>query len=135
MPHDANKGSPVSLLACLPSMVAICEQHGYNLAVQGSMVRDYDLIAIAWTHKATPPEQMVTALAEFLDGVIPSDPTADPYDFTKNHPEPKPHGRLAWTIRLKKGPIVDLSVILPEENSVEKLMERIDAHVARLKAG
>lgn len=125
--------SPVACLAFLPRLVAIAKELGYALAVHGSMARDYDFIAVAWTHSAKPAEELVEAFVKATGGFVINDPNADPYDFTKRSPEPKPHGRLAWSIHLGDGPYIDLSVIPPELNSVERLHERLDASVEACK--
>ena len=130
MPADGTKGSPVTLLSVLPGLVKLSEELGYALTVQGSMVRDYDLVAIAWTHKAVPAVEFVDAITKAVGGFLINEPSADPYDFTKRSPEPKPHGRLAWSIHFDQGPIIDLSVIPPEPDSVVRLMERLDESVA-----
>lgn len=130
-PEVKTGASPVACLAFLPRVVKIAKDHGYTLAVHGSLARDYDLIAVAWTHAARPPEELVQAFIDATGGFTINDVHANPYDFTKRCPEPKPHGRLAWSIHLGGGPYIDLSVIPPEPDSVARLMERIDASVAQ----
>jgi hypothetical protein len=127
----ATGASPVAFLAFLPGLVSIAKEYGYALAVHGSMARDYDLIAIAWTHSTKPPEELVQAFVAATGGYVVNDPQADPYDFTKRSPEPKPHGRLAWTIHITDKLYIDLSVIPPEGDSVVKLMDRLDAIIAK----
>ena len=126
----ATGACPVAFLAFLPGLVKLAEEHGYSLTVQGSLARDYDLVAIAWTHKAIPAQELVEAIIKHVGGFVKNDLSADPYDFSKRSPEPKPHGRLAWAIHLGGGPYIDLSVIPPETDSVIKLMDRVDASVA-----
>jgi len=119
-------GSPVAFLAFLPGLVQIARDKGYTLAVHGSFVRDYDMIAVAWTHGAKPPEELIAAFVEHTGGLVLNDPTAGPYDFTRRSPEPKPHGRLAWRIDFENSPSIDISVIPPEPDSVVRYMERLE---------
>lgn len=127
------KASPVAYLAFLPRLVAIAKELGYALAVHGSMARDFDLIAVAWTHAAKPPEELVEAFIKTTGGWIICDPNADPFDYSRRCPEPKPHGRLGWTIHLGGGPFIDLSVIPPIQDSVLKHMELLEKMAKEVK--
>ena len=125
-PKSATGATPVAFLAFLPGLVRLAKEFGYALAVHGSMARDYDLIAVAWTHAAKPAEELVEAIVKHTGGFIIMDLKSDPFDYTRYSPEPKPHGRLAWTIHLGGGPFIDLSIIPPESDSVLKLMDRTE---------
>lgn len=76
--------------------------HGYTLAVHGSLHRDLDLIAVAWTDEAVSPQELVEMLCKW-EGLI------QPGEF-----EQKPHGRVSVTL-LKDGWFkpIDLSIIPP----------------------
>ena len=63
--------------------------HGYALAIHGSLHRDLDLIAVPWTDSAAAEETLVKAITEAARGFIQS-----------GNPEEKPHGRHAYTILL-----------------------------------
>jgi hypothetical protein len=54
----------------LPGMRDIARQHGYALAVHGSMERDLDLVAVPWVENVSAPEALVFALAESFRGMI-----------------------------------------------------------------
>lgn len=83
---------------------------GYALALHGSLVRDLDLIAVPWTEEAVSTEALVAAMIEACGGLVINDETADPYDYTRHSPQPKPHGRLSWKICLGGSQYIDLSV-------------------------
>lgn len=130
MPGPAVKGAtPVGYLAFLPGLVQLCRAEGYNLLVHGSLARDFDLVAIAWTHSAIPIPDLVQKIVEHTGGKLQDDLDCDPFDFTRRSAEPKPHNRWAYTIHLGAGPMIDLSVMGPEFNSVQRLMERVDQSV------
>ena len=80
---------------------------GYALAIHGSMGRDFDLIAVAWTDQAVSPEFLVYNLAHSIGAWIDDEPELDV--------EQKPHGRLAYTIGTGGGGYIDLSVIGPRK--------------------
>jgi hypothetical protein len=93
-------------------------RHGYALAVHGSLARDIDLIAVPWREDVSDAHTLAEAIraeAEDVSGKMAfwvNDPNADPYDYTRRNPEPKPHGRLGWSIHLGgTGTYIDLSVI------------------------
>lgn len=84
---------------------------GYCIAVHGSLARDLDLVAVPWVEEAIPAEELAQLVAMYLGGTIETDWGAQPGDFSKRNPQPKPHGRLAYSIQLGGGPYVDLSVM------------------------
>jgi hypothetical protein len=97
---------------------AMAKRHGYALAVHGSLARDVDLIAAPWTIEASDAPTLVEALraeAERVSGTTAfwfCDENADPHDYTRRNPQPKPHGRLGWSIHLAgTGTYLDLSVM------------------------
>lgn len=100
-------------VAMYPALCDAAFSQGYALAVHGSVVRDFDLIAIPWTHGARPVEELIEALRAACGGWIYA-------PHTKRDPTPKPHGRLAWTIHLggaldgkEAAAYLDVSVIPP----------------------
>jgi hypothetical protein len=98
---------------------AVAARHGYALAVHGTLARDIDLIAVPWSlgdvSDASTLVEAIRAEAQDVSGVTAfwlNDETADPRDYTKRNPEPKPHGRLGWSIHLAgTGTYIDLSVM------------------------
>ncbi len=77
------------VLPDLPTIIAIGRQHGYSIALHGSMKRDCDLIAVPWTFDAAPPQVLLDALMLALDAKLIDD---------KGWVQ-KPHGRQAITFR------------------------------------
>lgn len=82
----------LSFASALPNLQKIAREHGYALAVHGSMSRDFDLIAAPWIEDASDAFTLIEALREAVDGVIGVPSNAE------HNPAWKPHGRLAWTI-------------------------------------
>ena len=100
---------------CLyPKLAEVAREHGYALAIHGTMARDLDLIAIPWTDSVCCAEQLVSAIVEACSG---HQPTAGRFDGEKWHsvdmskPASHPHGRLVWTILLQGGAFIDLGVM------------------------
>jgi hypothetical protein len=118
---------------------AVARAHGYALAVHGSLARDIDLIAVPWRPAVTAPAafvEVIRATAEDITGYtafIKNDPRADPRDFTRRSPEPKFHGRLAWSIYVKgRHPggfetYIDLSVMPAYDNAIGRYHEALEA--------
>jgi hypothetical protein len=100
----------------LPVLQRIAREHGYALAVHGSMATDIDLVACPWTEDATDPELLAEAIRDAIDGFFTHTPTTGE----------KPHGRRVWSIvpsawigkhnGLKWQPWLDLSV-MPRQNA------------------
>lgn len=101
----------------LPALRDAARLHGYALAVHGSEVRDFDLIAAPWVVDAAPPAVLAEALREAIDGFI-LEGTYAGRDFAA--PAQRPHGRQAWSIRLSgRGErYIDLSVMPPASMEV-----------------
>lgn len=94
----------------LPRLQAVAREHGYALAVHGSMATDLDLIACPWTEEATDAETLIEALRSTVQGSL-----APPCDWQViTLPNEKPHGRRAWVIHLNRDlgcPYLDVSVM------------------------
>lgn len=94
--------APAYMVGIYPALATKAREHGYALALHGSIQRDLDVIAIPWIETVSTPEQLVIALCEEFD--------AEP-----NHPltEPTihPHGRISYSIPLWWGAYIDLSII------------------------
>lgn len=92
-------------VALFPILSEIAHEHGYALAVHGSLQNDFDLVAVPWTVGAHTAEELIAALAkrcnlcygEFGTGVL--------------GPELKPHGRRAWFLIVGAGSGLDISVM------------------------
>src|SRR5690242_12079906 len=89
----------------IPHLTELARKHGYAIGLHGSMNRDLDLIAVPWIEDAAPAEVLVEAIREAIDGhIIPDGTPAGKWDGEKfvsaviRQPEPKPHGRRAWSI-------------------------------------
>lgn len=83
--------APVYAAALYPELAALARDHGYALAVHGSLQRDFDLIAVPWSLNPDAPEEMIEAItSEFNIRVI-------------GEPAAKPHGRRVWTISVGHG--------------------------------
>lgn len=94
------KARPVAYVCHLPRLATVAREHGYALAVHGSLQRDMDLIAVPWSEVAADPEELVMAICRSAGGFMLPTETATL----------KPHGRKAWIIHLGAGLYIDLSI-------------------------
>lgn len=92
----------------LPGMREVARSHGYALAVHGSEMRDFDVIAVPWVERVSLPFVLAFALCEVVEGVITKGGKPD------DSPTVKPHRRLCWSIQIGGGAYIDLSVIQPD---------------------
>lgn len=81
------------------TLVPVAREHGYALAVHGSMARDLDLIAVPWVEKPSTPEELVKAFVEKV------------YFTHVDQGELMLHGRLCYTLAFPGECFVDLSVM------------------------
>ena len=96
--------SPMPMLyaSMMHGLREIAEAHGYCIAIHGSMVRDFDLIAVPWRENVSEPQVLIDAIQASAGWL---------YNAKAVGPSVRPHGRLAWTIPLGLGTALDLSII------------------------
>lgn len=89
----ANYG-PFYAAGLYPKLAEVFREHGYALAVHGSIGTDFDLIAVPWTDVAAHPQHVVeTILKKFAFEKIPEQEVGSP----------KPHSRIAYKLHLSFG--------------------------------
>jgi hypothetical protein len=94
-------------------LLQIAKDHGYSLAVHGSVHRDLDLVAIPWIEEASDPLDLIRAMKEATRTVT----TGDEWDHIRPDcsPTQKPHGRLAYALHVTNsgmyGGYLDVSVM------------------------
>lgn len=84
--------------AMYPRLAEIAREHGYALAVHGTLQRDMDLICIPWIESPHDPGEVVKAITDEF------------YVRTVGDPDTTFHGRERWTITVGFGEcFIDLS--------------------------
>ena len=88
----------------------MAREHGYALAVHGSMARDLDLIAVPWIETATDPHEFAIAFQQKL-----KDCTGEKWYPTADSPTRKHHGRIVWNFVPQSGGdwYIDIGVMEP----------------------
>ena len=91
----------------IDTLRTVAREHGYALAVHGSLKRDIDLIAAPWVDEASDAETLAAALRNAVHGAFGQESEADA----------RPHGRHTWAIKLPEfgGAYFDLSVMPTRE--------------------
>lgn len=122
---DQQKADAVFAIAAMliPHLRRVAREKGYCLATHGSLRRDIDLIAVPWRdYDVAPAFDLMEAMRSEAERVTGKtafsihDERAHPSDYTRRQPEPKPHGRLGWSIHLAgAGCYIDLSVMPTRE--------------------
>jgi hypothetical protein len=74
-----------------PELCKIFQQHGYALAVHGSMAKDFDLIAVPWVTRPKKPSTVIKAVKKRFA-----------VDFPITSQRMK-HGRVAYTMNVSFG--------------------------------
>lgn len=133
--RDTSKADAVYAVACelLPALRVVAREKGYALAYHGSFARDIDVIAAPWRIDVADARELAEAIRAEIERVTGktafwlNDNGAAPMDYVRRCPEPKPHGRLGWSIHIAGyGTYVDLSVLSAGE-------AHVDAKVAELQ--
>jgi hypothetical protein len=79
--------------------------HGYALAIHGSLLRDIDLIAAPWTPRAQPPQTLKKAMGKLLVALNGGKGVQ-----VQRRGHRKPHGRLAYVFHFGET-YIDLSIM------------------------
>lgn len=94
-------------------LLQIAKDHGYALAVHGSVHRDLDLVAVPWIEEASEPDELIRAFKLATRTVV----THEDFDHIppEFHPSQKPHGRVAYSLHVTNsgmyGGYLDISVM------------------------
>jgi hypothetical protein len=104
--------------ALYPMLQQIAKDHGYALAVHGSVHRDFDLIAVPWVETCADPKQLISSFKAATKMVVHSDQIEDE---EKAWPDlsvsEKPHGRQAYSLHVTNHGMyagyLDISIIPP----------------------
>lgn len=111
--HNLLYGLPAFYATLYPDLVRAAREHGYALAIHGSLARDLDLIAVPWVQEATCAEELIEGLMGACNGWMHDEALRREYDQSV-----KPHGRRGWSIHLGfEGAYVDVSV-MPRQGEV-----------------
>ena len=104
--------------ALYPSLAKIAREHGYALAIHGSLGRDMDLVCIPWAKEVSEPDAVVNAITSKYDIRLITDKDGV---YTL-----KEHGRKAYTISIGFGEcFIDLS-FMPAILNKEKVYDPAD---------
>lgn len=103
-----NRGEAITLAR------AAAKEHGYALAVHGTLKRDVDLIAAPWIEAASSPRKLAVAIAR----AVGEDGCAESIRDGHTKPSRRAHGRRAYAIHVYRnseakdhGWYLDLSVM------------------------
>jgi hypothetical protein len=102
--YHGNKWMPVMYATYYGILKEIAIEHGYALALHGTLGRDLDLIAVPWIENPKDPIKM---LKSFREGIGFTGTDGESYDTL----EQKPHGRIAYTIQSGGGGYFDISIM------------------------
>lgn len=89
----ANLG-PLYASGIYPKLAEVFRLHGYALAVHGSVISDFDLIAVPWIDAAADPQTVIDDVCKKL-AVL---------DITRSKDaDSRPHGRKSYKLHMSFG--------------------------------
>lgn len=97
-------------VAFYPMLAEIAREHGYSLAVHGSVGKngwsDLDMVAVPWIAEASSEEDLIQAISRYAIRITNEKLIGDGLK-----PDHRPHGRNAYKIPLGNGAAIDISVM------------------------
>lgn len=101
-------------VALYPMLLQIANDHGYALAVHGSLHRDFDLIAVPWIESASDALTLIRAMRRKTRTVTQHE-MSDRKWHKDCSPTQKPHGRVSYSLHVTNsgmyGGYLDISVM------------------------
>jgi hypothetical protein len=86
---------PAFYARCYESLKRVALKYGYNLLLNGSMNRDFDLVAVPWSKELGDIDSMIQEIADFVGGCNQPLTDAQRNCF--------PHGRKSYIIDINRG--------------------------------
>mgnify|MGYP005664080187 CR=1 FL=1 len=90
-------------LDILPSIRSVAKEHGYSVAIHGSLKRDFDIIAFPWTEECSDKDTLILEIGKRIGKEVKAREAIERKDS-------RPHNRTAYDIQLGCGMYLDLSV-------------------------
>src|SRR5690349_14942878 len=111
---DPSPARAAAYVALYPMLLQIAKDHGYALAVHGSLHRDFDLIAVPWIESASDALTLIRAMRRKTRTVTQHEKSDRKWAKDCN-PTEKPHGRRAYSLHVTNhgmyGGYLDISVM------------------------
>jgi len=123
--HDGKKWMPAMYVAYFGIIEKLANQHGYALCIHGSVVRDFDIIAVPFDFKVKPHADLLSAIKKVVGIGVSSDKI---FDIIGN----EPHGRTCYTIECGGGGFFDIS-FTPTMQEAIALVKRDQAREKEIK--
>lgn len=102
-------------VAIYPMLLQVAKDHGYALAVHGSLHRDMDLVAVPWIEEASPALVLIKAMRRKIRAVTWSQRSDQLKVYRDCSPTEKPHGRRSYSLHVTEsgmyGGYLDVSVM------------------------
>ncbi len=93
---------PIYAAGMYPKLAKIFQKHGYALAVHGSVMNDFDLIAVPWVETVSEPEVVLADVYKSLSLI------------NKSGPSVRAHGRRAYMLNISYARCaLDISFVQP----------------------
>jgi hypothetical protein len=112
--YDPFPARAAAYVALYPMLLQIAKDHGYTLAVHGSLHRDFDLIAVPWIESASDARTLIRAMRQKTRTVTQHE-NSDRKWARDCNPTQKPHGRIAYSLHVTNsgmyGGYLDISVM------------------------
>lgn len=113
-PKHGKKWMPAMYVAYFGILQKVAREHGYALCVHGSIVRDFDLIAVPFGEKLKSHQELLSEIRSIIGFGESSEKKFDIVGM-------EPHGRMCYTIECGGGGYLDISFTPTMQQAIEMI--------------
>ena len=110
------KWMPAMYVAYFGIIEEIVNAHGYILCIHGSVVRDFDLVAVPFDFEVKPHKEVLDAIKKAIG-------TTESNNDLFNNIGYEPHGRKCYTIECGAGGYFDISFTPSMQDAIKRVKE------------
>jgi hypothetical protein len=116
--EHGKKWMPAMYVAYFGILQELANAHGYALCVHGSVVRDFDLIAVPFDVEVKPHQELLSAIRKAVGVQESTNPVFDIVGY-------EPHGRTCYTIECGAGGYFDISFTPTMQEAMAMVQKQI----------
>ncbi len=115
--QPVHKWMPIMYVTYFGILQKLAKEHGYILCVHGSVVRDFDLVAVPFDETVSPHKVLLDEIKKAIGSPEDDDESFEIVGY-------EPHGRICYTIQCGAGGYFDISFTPSLQQAAEYLSRK-----------